>query len=49
MKIVWNEQSFNWFSRASEYTGYNRALADILLKHLPCAVTAVRLTAAGIR
>ena len=35
MKIVWNEQSFNWFSRASEYTGYNRALADILLKHLP--------------
>lgn len=34
MKIVWNEQSVRWFHNASEYTGYNRKLADILLRHI---------------
>ncbi len=35
MGIVWNEQSARWFREASEYTGYNRELARILLKHIP--------------
>lgn len=35
MKIVWNEQSIRWFHNASEYTGYNKKLAGILLKHIP--------------
>ena len=35
MRIVWNEQSLRWFREASEYTGYNRALAKILLRHIP--------------
>lgn len=36
MKIVWNEQSLRWFQNASEYTGYNRKLAKILLERSPC-------------
>ena len=35
MSIKWNEQSCRWFDAASEYTGYNRRLAEILKKHIP--------------
>ena len=35
MKIVWNEQSVQWFRRASDYTGYSRNLAKLLLEDLP--------------
>lgn len=35
MKIVWNEQSIRWFHNASEYTGYNKKLAEILLNYIP--------------
>lgn len=35
MKIVWNDQSIRWFQNAAEYTGYNRALARLLLDYLP--------------
>lgn len=34
MKIIWNEQSVRWFHNASEFTGYNKKLAGILLKHI---------------
>lgn len=34
MKIVWNEQSIRWFHNASEYTGYNKKLAEILFRHI---------------
>lgn len=34
MKIVWNEQSVRWFHNASEYTGYNKKLAGLLLRHI---------------
>lgn len=34
MKIVWNEQSVRWFHNASEYTGYNKKLAEILLSYI---------------
>ena len=34
MKIVWNEQSIRWFHNASEYTGYHKRLAEILLRHI---------------
>jgi len=39
MKIVWNERSAGWFRSASEYTGYNKALARLLLEHIPCRDT----------
>lgn len=39
MRIVWNEQSVQWFRDASEYTGYNRELAKILLKYIPLRTT----------
>lgn len=35
MRIVWNEKSVRWFDNASEYTGYNRKLAQILLECIP--------------
>jgi len=35
MKIVWSEQSIRWFQRASDYTGYSRELAKLLLEALP--------------
>ena len=35
MMIVWNEKSIRWFRNASEYTGYNKNLARILLEHIP--------------
>ena len=34
MHIVWNEQSVRWFHNASEYTGYNKKLAEVLLKSI---------------
>ncbi len=37
--IVWNEQSVRWFRSASEYTGYNRSLAALLLEYLPSGGT----------
>lgn len=39
MVIVWNEQSVRWFRNASEYTGYNRKLAQLLLEHIPSRKT----------
>lgn len=39
MKFAWNEQSAGWFRDASEYTGYNRELAGILLEHIPLRTT----------
>lgn len=33
MLFQWNEQTFTWFEDASDYTGYNRELAKLLL---PC-------------
>ena len=35
MGIRWNERTSGWFCAASEYTGYNKKLAAILLKHIP--------------
>lgn len=35
MKIVWSEQSVRWFREASEYTGYNEKMAQLLLEHIP--------------
>lgn len=35
MRIVWNERSSRWFHNASEYTGYNRNLAKLLMQHIP--------------
>ncbi len=35
MQIKWSDQSCRWFERASEYTGYNRRLADTLKKYIP--------------
>jgi len=35
MKIVWNENSIKWFREASEYTGYNRTLSNLLMEHIP--------------
>lgn len=35
MKIVWNKNTIRWFSEASEYTGYNRALSKILMEQIP--------------
>ncbi len=35
MKIVWNDNTIRWFHEASSYTGYNRTLSQILLKHIP--------------
>ena len=34
MLFEWNEQTFRWFWDASEYTGYNREMAKLLLPHL---------------
>lgn len=34
MLIVWNDRSLRWFREASEYTGYNRKLAAILLEYI---------------
>lgn len=31
MQIEWGEQTNKWFTRASEYTGFHRQMADILL------------------
>lgn len=36
MRIVWGEQAVRWFKNASEFTGYNKKLAEILLDHIPC-------------
>lgn len=33
--IVWNERSVRWFRNASEYTGYNKKLAEIILGQIP--------------
>lgn len=35
MMIVWNERSVRWFRHASEYTGYNKKLAEIILEQIP--------------
>lgn len=32
--IKWNSKSFEWLLRASDYTGYNRKLAEILFQHI---------------
>lgn len=37
--IQWNRQSLQWFADASEYTGYNKKLAEILLRQIPCRGT----------
>ena len=37
--IIWNEQTVHWFRQASEYTGYNRELAGLLLESLPTGGT----------
>ncbi len=34
MLFTWNEQTFQWFEEASEYTGYNRNLAELLYPYL---------------
>ena len=34
MLFEWNEQTFRWFYEASEYTGYNREMARLLLPRL---------------
>lgn len=36
MHIKWNDQSRKWFENASEYTGYNKLLAEKLKKYIPC-------------
>lgn len=35
MVIVWNDRSIRWFRNASEYTGYSKKLAQILLEYIP--------------
>lgn len=35
MKIVWNDQSIEWFHSASDYTDYNKHLAKLLLERIP--------------
>ena len=35
MMIVWNERSVRWFRNASEHTGYNKKLAEIILEQIP--------------
>jgi SAM-dependent methyltransferase len=35
MKIIWNDNTIDWFRDASEYTGYNRILSEILMEHIP--------------
>lgn len=35
MMIVWNDRSLRWFRNASEYTGYHKKLAQILLEYIP--------------
>lgn len=35
MSINWNQQTCRWFEAASDYTGYNRRLAEILKKYIP--------------
>lgn len=35
MKIQWNTQTIQWFQDASNYTGYNRNLARLLMSHIP--------------
>lgn len=39
MGIVWNRQTVDWVRHASEYTGYNRALGEILRVHIPAGTT----------
>lgn len=39
MRIIWNEQSIRWFHNASEYTDYNKKLAELLLDQIPCRKT----------
>lgn len=39
VRIVWNRQTVDWFRRASQYTGYNRALGVILRAHIPAGTT----------
>lgn len=39
MRIIWNRQTVDWFRRASEYTGYNRALGEILRTHISSGTT----------
>jgi len=34
MKYIWDEPSYRWFRESSEYTGYDRKLADILLEKM---------------
>lgn len=36
MMIVWGPRTLRWFRNASEYTGYNKKLSEILLEHIPC-------------
>ncbi|MBQ8264045.1 MAG: methyltransferase domain-containing protein, partial [Oscillospiraceae bacterium] len=35
MMIKWNERSVRWFHNASEFTGYNKKLAEIRLNSIP--------------
>lgn len=37
--IIWNEESNRWLRDASEYTGYNRELSQMLLEYLPTGGT----------
>ena len=39
MRMVWNRQTVEWFRHASDYTGYNRALGEILRAHIPTGTT----------
>lgn len=39
MGIVWNSQTLRWFLDASDYTGYDRALAALLRPYLPAGGT----------
>ncbi len=36
MHIVWDRRTLEWFRQASEFTGYDRALARLLLDRIPC-------------
>ena len=36
MRIVWGDKAVRWFKNTSEFTGYNKKLAEILLSHIPC-------------
>ena len=46
MMIKWNERSVRWFHNASEFTGYNKKLAEIILNSIPSKKVCVTWAAA---